>query len=122
MQITLLTEDRDAALAFEEGDSSSPSSPLKVESVVELPGAAAGGWYEVCLAWGALGVPAAVIANIASQYIWDVWRSAKPTPPTVKLKMVLREGDRVSEIDLETQNISDAEEAIARAVEHVRRP
>jgi len=101
MQITLLTTEEEIARAFDERRGQ-PSGDLSVDSVSERPGAA-GGWYEIVLAWGALGVPAAVAANLISQFLWEMFqRRKKPLAVPVKLKVVLRDGDKATEVDLES--------------------
>ncbi|MGD0227796.1 MAG: hypothetical protein ABSF71_36260 [Terriglobia bacterium] len=91
-----------------------------------IPGAL-GSWWEIALTLGVLSIPARVAASLVANRIWLAYsksrsepdRTPRSRPPTVKL--VLREGDVVAEVKIESWEFEAIRESVKAALVHVYR-
>lgn len=82
------------------------------------------GWHELVVMLGLYGIPAATLANCLSTWISSALAARQPSPDAPHshvsvLKLVLQNGDRISEVEISTADTEALTHILSTALAHV---
>lgn len=103
------TDQAVAKLSFEAG------------TVRRIPGAT-GGWFELLCNLGVIALPAGIVGNLIASWIWSALKDESlPRTERQVIRLVLRNGDKVADLQIHSDNFETTREAVKEALDHVNR-
>lgn len=129
--IKIISSDADTVLLLESAHNllktpsvlSDNGLECEVGHVAHIPGAM-GGWYELAIAFQLSSLPVATLANVFASWITNALQktpgqSVENTQKQTKTKLILRNGNRTSELIISTTDPKALIETLRAALEHV---
>jgi hypothetical protein len=124
MQIKVMSDDADFVTALETPPEAGATpaavlSEFAIGTAKNIRGAAEG-WWELVCALGIVSFPIGVIGNLLASWIWSaITRTPKIAQDARVIKLVLRDGSRVAELQIESKDRESLRTAIEAALVHV---
>ncbi len=111
-----------AALEASAVDASIPPEAISHFTIGEakLILGATDGWWELLCAIGIIGFPVGVLGNLLASWIWSaIPQSGSTSRESRVIKLILRNGSRVSELRVESKDRESLQAAIEAALIYV---
>jgi hypothetical protein len=119
----LLANQADAAQIM--GDTAPQGVKFEIESSAWTPGAT-GGWWEIIVDLGVVAAPVSILCNLIASWLWSAKSRTVAVPsstdrpaPSERIRLILRDGDKVADVQIEQGDFEALRATIQAALIHV---